>query len=203
MDAVGMMLMWLIGIVVAPVILYLAWLLLCYISKLPRDMPWITIILIFAVLSVLYMGMSHIVDKGYCIRDRKYFSEYSKEKMINDAIILLLNKKTDVSLGGYKKNQNFSEKNKMLDVANFKSFNDDCCHVYIGNVDDGSGSVRYFYKLNGDFYGYVELAYWQIRPNLKIDEEQKRVYQKVEKTKSYYGISRCGEVFEIPNHLYF
>ncbi|MGN6955844.1 hypothetical protein ACTHT3_18655, partial [Neisseria sp. P0015.S004] len=74
--------------------------------------------------------MSQIVDKGYCIRDRKYFSEYSKEKMVNDAIILLINKDSDISLGGYKKNQDFSKNSETFDIANFKSFNDDCCHVY-------------------------------------------------------------------------
>lgn len=35
-----------------------------------------------------------------------------------------------------------------------------------------------------------------------MDEEQKRVYQEIEKTRSYYGVSRCGEVFEIPRYLY-
>ena len=53
------------------------------------------------------MGISQIVDKGYCIRDRKYFSEYSKEKMVDDAIILLINKGSDISLGGYKKSRFF------------------------------------------------------------------------------------------------
>ena len=82
-------------------------------------------------------------------------------------------------------------------------FNDDCCHVYIGDINDGSGPVKYVYKFTGKFYGYVMLEYWQIRPNFKMDEEQKRVYQKIEKTRSYYGVSRCGEVFEIPSYLYF
>jgi hypothetical protein len=149
------------------------------------------------------MGISQIVDKGYCIRDRKYFSEYSKEKMVDDAIILLINKGSDISLGGYKKNQDFSKNSETFDIANFKSFNDYCCHVYIGDINDSSGPVKYVYKFTGKFYGYVMLEYWQIRPNFKMDEEQKRVYQKIEKTRSYYGVSRCGEVFEIPSYLYF
>ena len=203
MDVVGIMLMWLVGIVFFPIIVYIVWRIYKYTCKLPIKVRRCIAILIIVTPLILYMGMSQIVDKGYCIRDRKYFSEYSKEKMINDAIILLINKDSDISLGGYKKNQDFSKNSETFDIANFKSFNDDCCHVYIGDINDGSGPVKYVYKFTGKFYGYVMLEYWQIRPNFKMDEEQKRVYQKIEKTRSYYGVSRCGEVFEIPSYLYF
>nr|WP_314513408.1 hypothetical protein [uncultured Neisseria sp.] len=203
MDVVGIMLMWLVGIVFFPIIGYIVWKIYKYIRTLSIKMQRGIAILTIITPLILYMGMSQIVDKGYCIRDRKYFSEYSKEKMVNDAIILLINKGSDISLGGYKKNQDFSKNSETFDIANFKSFNDDCCHVYIGNINDGSGPVKYVYKFTGKFYGYVMLEYWQIRPNFKMYEEQKRVYQKIEKTRSYYGVSRCGEVFEIPSYLYF
>ena len=195
MDVVGIMLMWLVGIVFFPIIVYIVWKIYKYIRTLSIKMQHGIAILTIITPLILYIGMMHITNKGYCIRDRKYFSEYSKEKMINDAIILLINKNSDISLERYKNPEVF-------DIANFKSFNGDCCHVYTGDIDDGSGSVKYVYKLIGKFYGYVKLDYWQIRPNFKMDEEQKRVYQKIGKTRSYYGVSRCGEVFEIPRYLY-
>ena len=202
MDVVGIMLMWLVGIVFFPIIVYIVWKIYKYTCTLPIKARRGIAILIIVTPLILYMGVSQIVDKGYCIRDRKYFSEYSKEKMVNDAIILLINKSSDISLGGYKKNQDFSKNSETFDIANFKSFNDDCCHVYIGDINDGSGPVRYAYKFTGKFYGYVKLEYWQIRPIFKMDEEQKRIYQKIERTRNYYGASRCGEVFEIPGYLY-
>ena len=103
MDVVGIMLMWLVGIVFFPIIVYIVWKIYKYIRTLSIKMQRSIAILIIVPPLILYMGMSQIVDKGYCIRDRKYFSEYSKEKMINDAIILLINKNSDISLGGYKK----------------------------------------------------------------------------------------------------
>ena len=82
--------MWLVGIVFFPIIVYIVWRIYKYTCTLPIKVQRGIAILIIVTPLILYMGMSQIVDKGYCIRDRKYFSEYSKEKMVNDAIILLL-----------------------------------------------------------------------------------------------------------------
>ena len=103
MDVVGIMLMWLVGIVFFPTIEYIVWRIYKYTCTLPIKVRRCIAILIIVIPLILYMGISQIVDKGYCIRDRKYFSEYSKEKMVDDAIILLINKGSDISLGGYKK----------------------------------------------------------------------------------------------------
>ena len=179
MDVVGIMLMWLVGIVFFPIIVYIVWKIYKYICTLSIKMQRSIAILIIVTPLILYMGMSQIVDKGYCIRDRKYFSEYSKEKMVNDAIILLINKNSDISLERYKKPQDFSKNPEIFDIANFKSFNDDCCHVYTGDIDDGSGSVKYVYKLIGKFYGQVKLDYRQLTPGSKSAELQKRLYQQI------------------------
>lgn len=80
MDAVGIMLMWLIGIIAFPIVAYVLWRFLGYVGKLPGKTQSLIFISILVVSLVLYVGTSHIVDKGYCFRDGKYFSEYSEEK---------------------------------------------------------------------------------------------------------------------------
>ncbi|WP_373776133.1 hypothetical protein [Neisseria dentiae] len=204
MDAVGIMLMWLMGIVAFPIVVYIIWKLSEYMGNRSERVQWIMVVLMFAVPLALYMGTSHIVDKGYCFRDGKYFSEYSKEEMINQAIKLLLNDRYSLSLEAHQDYRDFLEKIKSSDIENFKSFNDDCCHVYVGDIKDKEdGAVKYWYKLTGEFYGHVLLEYWLLRPTANMGKEQKDIYRNIEKEKRYYGINRCGEVFEIPNYLYF
>lgn len=204
MDAVGIMLMWLIGIVAFPIAVYILWKLFGYMSKRSERMQWIMVVLMFVVPLILYMGVSHIVNKGYCFRDGKYFSEYSQENMIDTAIKFLLSDRKNLSLEEYKDYRDSLEKIKSSDIENFKSFNDDCCRVYVGDIKDGeSGPVKYWYRLTGEFYGHILLEYWLLRPNVKMDKQQKSIYQKIEKEKHYYGVNRCGEIFEIPNYLYF
>lgn len=114
MDVVGIMLMWLVGIVFFPIIVYIVWKIYKYIRTLSITMQRGIAILTIITPLILYIGMTHITNKGYCIRDRKYFSEYSKEKMINDAIILLVNKNSDISLERYQKSQDFSKNPEVL-----------------------------------------------------------------------------------------
>lgn len=136
MDAIGIMLMWLMGIVAFPIVVYIIWKLSEYMGNRSEQVQWIMVVLMFAVPLALYMGTSHIVDKGYCFRDGKYFSEYSKEEMINQAIKLLLNDRYSLSLEAHQDYRDLLEKIKSSDIENFKSFNDDCCHVYVVDIKD-------------------------------------------------------------------
>lgn len=80
MDVVGIMLMWLVGIVFLPIIVYIVWKIYKYIRTLSIKVQRGIAILTIITPLILYIGMTHVTNKGYCIRDGKYFPNIQKKK---------------------------------------------------------------------------------------------------------------------------
>lgn len=208
MEAAGIMLALLIGIVVFPVIAYMVWRLLRYVKKRSKKVQRVICASVLSIVLVLYVGTFHIVDKGYCIRDGKYFSEYSKEKMIDDAIKIVLRGQVDKEIhygtesGGSKVYVDSVVPYK--NIIEFKRKNPKCCHVEMEEERDPERMPpSYQYRLIGDVYAYVSVKFLErrIKPN-DLPDWLSEYKPGVKMKNTYYEVSRCGEVFSAPDYWY-
>lgn len=115
--------------------------------------------------------------------------------MINQAIMWLINEQ-DRAISAHNERYGNNEIIPYKNIDEFKKMNPDCCHIHIGDVKQESGPVSFYYKLNGDFYGYVLLDYQEIW----VEEKNKVNTRKAEWN---YGINRCGELFDVPLYFFF